>query len=53
MFYKDFDNMAKTLDRKSSKVFGWVFGLAIIGAVMGLGLTGVIIWAIIQLVGKF
>lgn len=53
MFEKDFDNMAKALDRKSSKMFGWVLVLAILGAVMGLGFTGVIIWAIIRLVGKF
>jgi hypothetical protein len=35
------------------KTFNGIFIMAILGAVMSLGLMGVIIWAIIRLVGKF
>jgi len=40
------------MSRRIEKTFGWICGLAILGALLGLGLTGTVIWAIIHLVSK-
>jgi hypothetical protein len=53
MFNNDFNIVEKDFDKNMKRMFGWGIALSVLGAVMGLGLTGVVIWAIIRLVGKF
>lgn len=48
---RNFEDFDRDFDRKVNRGFGFIIAAWVISALLSLGFLGVVIWAIIQLVG--